>query len=51
MNHNLSNLDESPINESNTTMEFKDLHTKNCPFLKTQPYDLVIDYFIDVKCN
>ncbi len=46
-----SNLDESPFNESNTTMEFKDLRTKNHPFLKTQPSDLVIDCFIDVKCN
>jgi hypothetical protein len=46
-----SNFDESPINEFNTTMEFKDLRTKILPFLKTQPSDLVIDCFIDAKCN
>jgi hypothetical protein len=46
-----SNLDESPINEFNTTMEFKDLRTKNRPFLKIQPSNLLIDCFIDAKCN
>jgi len=46
-----SNLDVSLINESNTTLELRDLCTKSHLLLKTWPSNLVAKHQIDAICN
>ncbi len=44
-------LDECPINESNTTLELEDLCTKNHSFLKVRQSNLIAKCWIDARCN
>jgi hypothetical protein len=42
-------LNESPINEPNTTLELEHMLGKNCIFLLTQPSNLVTNHFINAE--
>jgi hypothetical protein len=45
----LKDLNESSINEPNTTLELKHMLGKNCLLLLTQPSDLITNRLIDAE--
>jgi hypothetical protein len=51
MGNIIPDINEGPINESNTTLELKDLCTKSHSFLEIWPLNFVVECQIDAKCN
>jgi hypothetical protein len=45
------NFDESLINESNTTLELRNLHTNSHLLLKIWPLNIITQHQIDARCN
>jgi hypothetical protein len=44
-------LDENPINQSNTTLKFANVHTKRPLLLNIKPLNFIAYGFINVGCN
>jgi hypothetical protein len=44
-------VNENLINQSNTTLEFANVHTKSHLFLNMKPLNFIAYGFIDVGCN
>lgn len=44
-------LDENPINQSNITLEFANVHTKSHLLLNIKPLNFIAYGFIDIGCN
>ncbi len=44
-------FDESPINEPNTTLELRNMHTNNHLFLKIWPLNIITQHRIDARGN